>query len=86
MKIVLNRAYGGYHLPREYAEATDTNFYDDSFEVRTDPDLIEYVTAHSHETDLEVIEFPDEATDYDVLEYDGLETLIYVLDGHLYYV
>lgn len=86
MKIVLNRAYGGYHLPHPYAEAKDLNFYDDSFEVRTDPDLIEYVTAHSHETDLKVIEFPDEATDYDVLEYDGLETLIYVLDGHLYYV
>lgn len=86
MKIVLNRAYGGYHLPHPYAEAKDLNFYDDSFEVRTDSELIEYLAAHSHETDLEVIEFPDEATDYDILEYDGLETLIYVLDGHLYYV
>ena len=85
MKIVLNKDYGGFHLPREYAEATDTNFYDDSFEVRTDPDLIEYITAHPHETDLKVVEISDEATDYDILEYDGLESISYVVNGKIYY-
>ena len=85
MKIVLNRAYGGFSLPREYAEATDTDFYDSSFEVRTDPDLIEYVTVHPW-YDLKVIEFPDEATDFDIQEYDGYEKLIYVIDGKIHYV
>lgn len=85
MKIVLNKAFGGFHLPHPYAEAKDLNFYDDSFEVRTDPELIEYLAAHPYGTDLKVVEFPDEATDSDILEYDGLESIIYVINGKLHY-
>lgn len=35
-------------------------------------------------TDLAVIEIPDESTDFIVTEYDGLETVYYVLGGKLY--
>lgn len=85
MKIVLNKAYSGFCLPDEYANDTDTDRFDESFEVRTDPDLVKYVTTHPLESDLKVVEFPDKATDYDINEYDGYETLIYVVNGKLHY-
>lgn len=85
MKIVLNRAYGGFCLPLEYADPLGLDIDNNSFEVRTDPKFIEYVTANPW-YDLRVIEFPDEATDFDIQEYDGYEELIYVIDGKIHYV
>ena len=85
MKIVLNREYGGFCLPDEYAARKNIDVFEHSFEVRTDPELIEYLAACPYRTDLKVVEFPDEATDFDVLEYDGFDSLIYVLNGKIYY-
>ena len=35
--------------------------------------------------ELEVVEIPDGATDYYLNEYDGMESIIYVLDGKLHW-
>lgn len=85
MKIVLNKAFGGFHLPDEYADRKGISVYNDDFEIRTDPELMEYITANLYKTDLRVIEFPDEATDFDIQEYDGLESLIYVVNCKIHY-
>lgn len=34
---------------------------------------------------LVVVDIPDEATDYIVQEYDGMESVIYVVDGIIYF-
>lgn len=36
--------------------------------------------SYSH---IKIIEIPDEATDWMITEYDGLETIYYVLDGKI---
>ena len=85
MKIVLNRAYGAFHLPRPYAVLKNISVFDDSFEIRTDPELIEYITNHPW-LEFKVVEFPDEATDFDVDKDDNYnEKLIYVINGKIHY-
>ena len=68
---------------------------DDLNEIRTNKDLIEFMRTEEGQiwnktnqmpTELVEVEFPDEATDWDVFTIDGFETLIYVLDGKLHFV
>ena len=84
MKMVINCSWGGFELPKDYA-AVKTNgwVYDCSDEVRCDPDLINIVESEDYEGDLEVVEFSDEATDYMIDEYDGMESLYYVVNGRI---
>ena len=84
MKMVINGDYGEWILPKSYAKSKCNGWrYDSSDEVRRDPDLISIVESEDYEGDLEIIEFPDEATDYMVDEYDGLESFYYVVDGKI---
>lgn len=84
MKMVINGTWGGFKLPEDYAAVkTDGWFYDCSDEVRRDPDLIDIVESEDYDEDLEVVEFPDEATDYMITDYDGAESLYYVIDGKI---
>ena len=32
-----------------------------------------------------VIELPDNATDFDIQDYDGIETIVFVVDGKICY-
>lgn len=81
MKIVLNKAYGGFGC--DVAEQYEDWIYE--FE-RTAPELIEFVETHPDKCGaLEVVEIPDESTDWDIDEYDGFESLVYVVDGKLYW-
>lgn len=82
MKIVINRAFGGFEVPEELVSVVGDRWDCD----RTMPELVKWVEEHEDDTDLGVEIIPDEATDYEILEYDGLETVIYVVDGKLYYV
>lgn len=81
MKIVLNRAYGGYGYKVADKHTELIEKYEDD---RTAEELVKAVEENPEEFgQLEVIWFEDEATDYTIEEYDGWETLIYVLDGKL---
>lgn len=67
---------------------TDVPYYDYFFNDRTNPKLIECIEALGEEAngpfaDLNIIEIPDEATDYKINNYDGWETLIFVIDGKI---
>lgn len=72
-----------------YVYITDPDIDLDSLRFRSSPELVRLVELDSEEmsgdlADLKVIEIPDNATDYDLDEYDGVETLIYVVDGKIH--
>lgn len=81
MKMVINANYGGFGLDVvEQYEDWVRNFRND----RTNTELVEFVETHPDECgDLAVITIPKEATDWEMDEYDGLESVIYVLNGKI---
>ena len=85
MKLVLNRDYGGfgYGVADEYEDFV-RGFSDE--EDRARPEIIAFVESHPDERgDLEVVEIPDTATDWEIAEYDGWESVIYVVDGKIHH-
>ena len=90
MKVVINVEYGGFALPDEFMEMYPNEFsscYDYSKEIRQDERLINYLENLSEEeidtSDLQIAYIPDDATDWRIEEYDGAETLYYVLNGKI---
>ena len=91
MKIILNKCYGGFGISNEalrMAGITNTNEweYDD---LRINPEVIKAVetlgeSANDRYSDLVMVEIPDAATDWEVDEYDGYETMIYIIDGKIH--
>ena len=82
MKLVINGTYGGYglYVADEFRALVEK--YEDE---RTAPELIAFVENHPDDCgDLEVVEIYDEATDYLISEYDGAETVYFVVDGKIY--
>ena len=87
MKIVINKAYGGFDFPKEYTKLGDEFDFDFDFQddLRSEPELIQLVENGCSNSDLAVVEIPDEATDWELDEYDGWETITYVVDGKLHH-
>lgn len=88
MTIILNRCYGGFHIPEEFAQTHGLNRYDRI--SRTDPELIAFVQSKGGKiaegcAALEAVEVPDNCTDWIMEEYDGCETIIYVVDGKIHH-
>lgn len=95
MKIAINVRYGGFDVPDEFVKEFMDKYGLDEYDarhgldnrVRTNFRLIEYIEKHGGEvspcTRLEVVDIPDEATDFRIEEYDGAETVICVIDGKL---
>lgn len=83
MKIVFNNEYGGYG----YEVADEFKDFVNKFSTdRTNEELVKFVEENPDKCgDLDIVEIPDNATDYELLENDGLEEVIYVLDGKIYY-
>lgn len=80
MDIVVNRSWGGFYIPKEIADKRGLSAYDNI--DRTDKELVKY--AKTHDSSLEVLSIPDEATDWNIWDYDGMETIIYVVNGKIY--
>ena len=79
MKMVINTNYGsfGYNVAEQYEDWV-LDFEDD----RTNAELVEFVETHPNECgDLKVVTIPEGATDWEMEEYDGWESIIYVLNG-----
>ena len=82
MKLVINGTYGGYGLYMADEFRSLVEKYEDE---RTAPELVAFVEGHPDDCgDLEVVEIPDESTDYLINEYDGAETVYYVVDGKIH--
>lgn len=87
MKIVINTCYGGFGINNRW-EAKNCE-KDCNEDCRECAKLIRAIEERENVDDnfskLAVVEFPDEATDYELLEYDGIESVLYVLDGKIRY-
>lgn len=93
MKIVINDCYGGFGLSEKALEMLEVgNDYEyDADAKRTDAELVKVVEELGEEAngdfaELTVVEIPDEATDFEINEYDGAESITYVLDGKICHV
>ena len=82
MDIVVNRSWGSFHIPKEIAEKRGLSVYDDI--DRTDKELVNW--ANTNNSSLRVFSIPYEATDWEISDYDGMETIIYVVDGKIYHI
>ena len=89
MKIVLTGCFGGFTLSEEaYKFFGLSSPYSDI--NRQNPLLVEKVEQNSDwvsgsNAELYVVEVPDTCTDWEIDEYDGLESLIYVVDGKIHH-
>jgi len=89
MTLVLNRDWGGYSLPQDFCDAYGIGDAWDAPIERDDPRLIQWVHDHADHRgkccDLACVEIPDNCTDYEIDEYDGMESITYVVDGKIYH-
>lgn len=83
MKIVINGDFGsfGYGVSSMYKDMVRSHSDD-----RTNSELTLFVEDRpSLCGDLKVVTIPDCATDWEIHDYDGLESVIYVVDGKIYW-
>lgn len=87
MKLVINKCFGGFSVNDNIVKMLNLESRYDLEDDRTNAKLIELiesgVNVNSEYSDLVVVEIPDDATDYKINEYDGYETVYYVLDGKI---
>lgn len=89
MKLVLNKRFGGFGISDSAAEILGIDKYD--FIDRNDENLIALIDEKGSEfvsgsfAKLKIVEIPDAYTDYTIDEYDGMERVIYVLNGKLHF-
>lgn len=85
MKVVLNRSFGGFHFGKQFTTCHNLeSWYDTDDWERNDPELVQWVEEHPDDNpNLMVLEIPDNATDWQIHEYDGRESLILVIDGKI---
>ena len=87
MTIVINTCFGGFSLPDDFCKKYNMKRHDRI--NRTDERLVNYVREHGgvvefHYSKLCAYEIPENATDYRISEYDGAESIIYVVDGKIH--
>lgn len=94
MKMVLNKFWGTFNLPEEFCSLYNITTFEEREAVeRTDERLIAFVEAHNAKESkptkkkrLKVVEIPDEATDWEFNDYDGMESITYVVDGKIHHI
>jgi len=94
MKIAVNNYYGRWALTDRIIRglgldprSEDRYILQDHIE-RNDPKLVELVIKdiiHDEESVYGIVEIPDDATDWEISEYDGWEEVVYVLDGKIHH-
>lgn len=86
MKMVISVSFEGFRIPQEVWEMVKSTKCEHPDDIRTDPRLIDWVLHNPDQCDsLIVVEVPDGYTDYYIEEYDGWESLLYVLNGKIYF-
>lgn len=88
MKIVVNKCYGGFAVSQKVCDALGMECVYDTQIERTDPRLVELVETLGDEASgryarLCVVNIPDDVTDWELEDYDGAESIIYVLNGKI---
>lgn len=91
MKYVINEAFGGFEIPDEvlnnpkFITIENPDDFDDSPDIRTNPILIDWV-KHNPNSELAIVNIPDEATDYMINDYDGYESVYAVINGKIEWI
>lgn len=85
MTILCNRTYGMYKHTEEFVEHFGLESHWDACEEedRTNPEYIEFYRTHARGS-IGFCTVPDNATDWVLQEYDGLESVLYVVDGKIH--
>ena len=90
MKIVINECYGGFGISDAARKLLRSKKYKYDWEIkRDDPKLIDLIEKKGSEfvsdqyACLAIADIPEEATDYKINDYDGYESIIYVIDGKI---
>ena len=89
MKIVINKCFGGFGLSEKAKEILGIDNSFDEYQIdRNDPKLIEVVETLGDEANgryarLRVVNIPDDATDWELDEYDGAEKVLFVVNGKI---
>lgn len=93
-EILVNKKYGGFGFSKEMKEELGKRLgekidWDDDY--ATNPEAVALVKergskwASGRFAKLEIVEIPDEATDWCLEENDGLEQIVYVVNGKLHW-
>lgn len=92
MKIVINTCYGGFGISDEALAdlgVEEDRAYDGGF--RTNEALVALIEEKGSDycSDefalLKVVEIPDEITDWEISEYDGIEEVLAVINGKIHH-
>lgn len=89
MKIIINTCYGGFGINSEWcAKNCEKTCNEDCRKCEKLIHAIEKKekTVNNEFSKLTIVEIPDEVTDYKIQNYDGDESLLYVLNGKIKYV
>lgn len=90
LKFIVNRCYGGFNINSHTFDrlGLDEDEYYGANELRYNKDLIAMIengdNVNKFTSYLKVVELPKETTDYVITDYDGMETVIYVVDGKIH--
>lgn len=92
MEIVLNRCFGGFSLSESACKrlGTDDSYSYNEKELRSSSRLVECVRAlgdfaSGRCAKLRIVEIPSDVTDWEINDYDGAESITYVLNGKLHH-
>lgn len=90
MRVVINACFGGFHIDQEIKDMLGITTDEESVRTRTNPKLLTHVEMGRNTTNWRtckpvVLTIPDNVTDWEIEEYDGLESITYVVDGMLHH-
>lgn len=80
IEAVVHCTWGVFMLPSHLEKKFGWN---DGVSVRTAPEVVEFFKKVRFE-EYKIVRFPAEATDTLLVDYDGCETLYYVLNGKIH--
>lgn len=90
MKYILNKCFGGFSVNESVLKELG---YKHVYDVRRDDKrLIKIIEERGSKNVqgmsamLKVVDIPAEATDWTMVDYDGIERIIYVINGKLNYL
>lgn len=94
MKVAINRCFGGFGLPESIWTPLKNkvpkcmHMDPDCREYRTLPELISLIENAGGVVEgvcskVKIVEIPNEATDWEINEYDGCESITYVVNGKI---
>ena len=83
MYVVVNRCFGGYSLSEDFCK----NY--GHYENRTNKEFIRELCEYGFKkasggfADIAIAEISDDISDYEIIDYDGIESIIYVTNGKI---